>query len=107
MMKLFTHTICGALNNRFDIVMIKECLWYVLEKLDIFWTNLERMTRKFIYICQSFPEKKKFYGSDIFPNARALEQYVVGERFDIKYSFIEKDARYGNHELIQIVARRK
>ena len=105
----FTHTHTHNLRRfeqQFDIVMTKECLWYVLEKLDIFWTNLERITRKFIYISQSFPEKKKFYGSDVFPNARALEQYI-GKRFNISYSCIEKDARYGNRELIHIFARRK
>ena len=41
-----------------DIVMIKSVLFYVLKKLDYFWTNLEHMTRKIIYICQLFPEKK-------------------------------------------------
>lgn len=59
----------AAFKQQFDIVMTKECLWYVLEKLDIFWTNLEHMTSKFIYICQSFPEQNEFYGSDIFPDA--------------------------------------
>lgn len=93
-------------EQQFDIVMIKECLWYILEKLDIFWMNLEHMTRKYIYISQQFPEKKRFYGSDIFPDACALEQYV-GKRFDIQYSCIEKDFRYGNRELIHILAKKR
>ena len=76
-------------GQQFDIVMVKSVLWYVLEKLDIFWTNLEHMTSKFIYICQSFSEQKNFYGSDIFPDACALEQYV-GKRFDIQYSALRK-----------------
>ena len=89
-----------------DIAMVKSVLWYVLEKLDFFWTNLEHMARKFVYICQLFPEKKIFYGSDISLDACVLEQYV-GKWFDIQYFYIEINVHYGNRELIQILAKKR
>jgi SAM-dependent methyltransferase len=93
-------------SNSFDLTMQKETLWYVLDDFEALFDALESMSRKYIYFTQTFPDVKTFLGSDIFPDARALEDYI-GKKFDIIYCNVEKDARYGYRELVHILAEKR
>ena len=93
-------------SGAFDLIITKDLIWYVMEKLELFWQKLEQMTVKYIFISQSFPESNPFYGSDIFPSASAMDQYI-SKLFRVLYSCVEKDTRYGNRELIHILAEKR
>mgnify|MGYP001242404944 CR=1 FL=1 len=59
----------------FDLVVIKDVLWYVCHDLDQFYKNVIDMimSKCMIYISQSFPVlEKPFVGKDVFPNPQAL-----------------------------------
>ena len=93
-------------EGKFDLVIEKEVLWYILADVECFFKNMRKMTRRYIYISQAFPDSSNFLGSDVFPNAEALYCYVK-ERFNVLYSAIERDQQYGNRELIHIIAEKK
>ena len=101
--------IAGTVNslrgdNKYDVVVSKDVLWYVLNTLSDYLTALAKISNRWIYIGQSFPESKDFYGKDIFPDANSLIKHlkdnVAGE---IVYSLIEKDADYSNREYVHII----
>lgn len=93
------------MRGRYDLVMAKETIWYVLDDIETYFAKLIEMSKRFVYIAQSFPDKKPFLGSDIFPDARALENFI-STKVEIIHSTIEKDIRYGNRELIHVFAKR-
>lgn len=71
-----------VIDNRYQLIVMKDVLWYVLEKVDIVLENLTRYLQPggFIYINQSFPALDgPFVGKDIFPNPDALEKYLLAK----------------------------
>jgi len=59
----------------FDLVVMKDILWYVCHDLDHFTKNVFDMitSKGLLYISQSFPVlKKTFVGKEVFPNPQAL-----------------------------------
>jgi len=74
-----------------------------LDDLNAYFTNTSILSKRYIYISQSFPETKNFIGCEIFPDASTLELFI-SKKFHILHSAIEKDAQYKNRELIHILA---
>jgi SAM-dependent methyltransferase len=93
----------SKLRRKFNVVILKELLWYVLNDLDVYFINASMLTKRYIYISQSFPETKNFIGCEIFPDASTLELFI-SKKFHILHSAIEKDSQYNNRELIHIFA---
>jgi len=91
-------------DEKFDLVMEKEVLWYVL---DVFFENMMNASRKYIYISQCFPGSEIYLGKDIFPNGNAIVDYVSSFS-NVLYSVSECDSRFGGgRELIHILAEKK
>ncbi len=104
--RFVVHDVTGEderYTRAFDLVMQKEVLWYVLDHVETVFANMARMSRRFVYLSQSFPETPDFLGCDLFPNAAALERFVA-ERCALRYSVVERDQRFGGRELIHILA---
>jgi trans-aconitate methyltransferase len=97
------HSDLGHLAGRFDLVFVKEVLWYVLEGLERFFSVVDSLSRRFVYLSQSFPETENYVGKSLFPNAAALEAFIA-RRHHILYCVVEKDSNYHYRELIHIVA---
>ena len=93
-------------SKQFQLVIAKDFFWYVLDHLDIFLANLSDLSSKYIYFAQSFPDEDQFLGSDIFPNATALERYLCNS-FDLVYSLIEKDSEYNYREYAHVLVKIK
>lgn len=85
----------------FDLVVCKECHWYVLNHLEQFQRNLLKMSKKWIYIVQSFPEKKPYLGMDNFPSPEALIKFWT-EVGHSAYHLIEWDSLYGGRPLVHL-----
>ena len=92
-----------SLRNKYDVVMEKEVLWYVLDDIDLFFSNMRNLSNRYFYISQSFPESKKFLGCDVFHNANELVEYI-SNRFTLIHSAVERDPGFGGRELVHILA---
>ena len=73
--------------GEFDLVMVKEVLWYVLDELDSFVDNLRKLTAKggCVYVCQAIPDLDRFYGKEMFPEPNAVIDYL-SDRFEMVYA---------------------
>jgi len=89
-----------------DIVIQKDVLWYVIHKADLFFETISKISKKYIFISQSFPEEKVFVGNDLLPNAMALERYLK-DKFKILYFNLERDGRYAYREYVHILAEKR
>jgi predicted TPR repeat methyltransferase len=66
------------ITERFDFVYVKDILWYVIHDIDRFILKLRQMIAPngFIYVFQSVPDLKEFYGSDLFPGTFAIASFL-------------------------------
>ncbi|MBT6488344.1 MAG: class I SAM-dependent methyltransferase [Deltaproteobacteria bacterium] len=106
--KLFPHLNFSCLNvleelpkalvESFDLVTVKDCLWYVLGDLPTFWKNLCRMSRRFVFVSQTFPSDPVFVGQDVYPNAASLLEDAVNRGFKVIHAICEQDSAHGDRE---------
>lgn len=91
---------------KLDVVVSKDVLWYVLDDLPGYMARLARHSSRWVYIGQSFPERRPFYGDHMLPDAEALLAYLDRLGYRIDYSAVERDAEYGGREYAHIVIAR-
>jgi SAM-dependent methyltransferase len=96
-----TKPISPDLHGIFDLVICKECHWYVLNHLEQFRSNLLKMSKRWVYLVQSFPEKKPYLGMDKFPTPEAFINYWT-EVGHSAYHLIEWDSLYGGRPLVHL-----
>ena len=96
-----TRPIPSCLHGLFDLVICKECHWYVLSHLEQFRSNLLKMSKKWIYVVQSFPESKPYLGMDKFPSPEALIEFWSEVGF-AAYRLIEWDSLYGGRPMVHL-----
>jgi SAM-dependent methyltransferase len=94
------------LKNAYDLVICKECHWYVLHQLDYFQKQLLDISSAYVYICQSFPENDTYLGKEVFPNPETLLSFW-SKRCEVIYTNIETDQKYGNRSLIHIFLKKE
>lgn len=87
----------------FDVVVSKDVIWYVLDDLPSYLEQLARRSTRWVYIGQSFPERRPFFGDHLLPDAAALLEYVGALGYTIEYSAVERDADYGGREYAHLV----
>lgn len=87
-------------GGTFEVVVSKDVLWYVLDDLAGYLAALAGRSQRWVYIGQSFPDQRPFYGEEILPNARALLAYLEKEGHSVVYSVVERDAAYGGREYV-------
>ena len=97
--------VSGTLDNlmleeRFDVVVSKDVLWYVLDNLPGYLAGLARRSSRWVYLGQSFPDKRPFYGEEILPNAQSVLTYLEKQGHSVVYSVVERDAAYGGREYV-------
>jgi SAM-dependent methyltransferase len=90
-------------DERFEVVVSKDVIWYVLENLAAYLASLVRRSSRWVYIGQSFPERRPFYGEGILPDAAALISYIQGCSYRIAYSVVERDADYDDREYAHVL----
>ena len=92
-----------ALKEKYDVVVSKDVLWYVLNELPSYLAALVSHTNKFVYIGQSFPEKSPYLGEDIFPNPTAVRRYIEVQGYNVIYQLIERDLQFANREYLHLI----
>jgi hypothetical protein len=82
-------------------------LWYVLDGLDDYLNALVAKSSRYVYIGQSFPATKPYYGEDVLPNATGLIDLLGRSGFEVVYQIVERDAFYGNREYAHALLKLK
>ena len=90
-------------EEQFDVVVSKDVLWYVLDDLAGYLAGLVRCSARWVYIGQSFPDMRPFYGEGILPNSAALLMYIQSRSYRIAYSVVERDADYDDREYAHVL----
>ena len=97
----------APVEGRFDLVVTKDVLWYVIPELDAFLAALAARSRKWVYFGQSFPDSRPFYGDDVLPDAEALIRRLEAAGHAVVYSGIERDAALGGRQYAHVVVEVK
>lgn len=80
-------------DEYFDLVMIKEVLWYVCHKLKLFLHNVVDMSKDngFLFISLAFPETNKWVGKNTIYSPEKLKaiflQYTKPVHYCIEYDW--------------------
>jgi len=90
-----------SIRQEYDLVICKECHWYMLDHLELFKQRVRRLSTKFLYISQSFPESENYLGCKIFPNPESIRQFWE-DSFEEVFVCIENDSKYENRPYIHM-----
>jgi SAM-dependent methyltransferase len=98
-------------KRKFELVVIRGCLWYLFQSLDVVIDNLHQLTAAggAMFVAQNFPPlDSSFVGKDVLPNPASLVARLE-RRFEIETTNELKDLRPGrkNDHWIMILGRRK
>lgn len=93
----------AVIGETFDMVVSKDVLWYVIDDLKGYVNALAGRSRKWIYIGQSFPESKPYYGEKQLPNAAGLFKMLEKMGFKLIYQLTDRDSNYGNREYAHVL----
>lgn len=88
-----------SLPRRYDVLLLNQILWYVLERLDTVLDNAVRHLAPggFLVICNAFlPEQK--YGRDLVDGFDGLLRYLLGHRLTIIDARIDISERYAHRD---------
>ncbi len=86
-------------RKKYDIVLMVEVLWYILEKLPQVFANIDVLLKDkgFLVFSNGFPREQK-YGKKIIDGFDGLVRYVCSEYFD-KYRIVKAHVDYSGRFL--------
>ena len=72
--------------SKYDLIYIKDVIWYVAQDIEKFIQKVALLLNDtgLIYVLQSVPDKVHFIGSDIFPSAISIAEFLK-EKFNVVY----------------------
>lgn len=85
-------------KKNFDLVVVKEVLWYVCHKLDKFLRNSINLIkdRGFLYVSQSFPTNDNWVGKEIIDSPEALKKILFKYASPVHYCIDWNKLSYKN-----------
>ena len=77
-------------NKTYDIILINQVLWYVLDHLAFVFRNCQKIRKQgsYLYICNAFMRRTQRYGKDIVDGFDGLVSYIV-KHTGREYAFVE------------------
>ena len=65
-------------HKQFDLVVVKEVLWYVSHNLKSFMQNVLSLIKEdgFLYVAQSFPESGTWVGKEVLDSPERLKEIL-------------------------------
>ena len=95
-------------GEQFDLVVIKELLWYICHKLTDFMKNIMDMIRGdgFLYVSQSFPEEDQWVFQDVIDNPEKLKEIFCEFVKPVHYC-VEWDWNYNGRPLVHLLGKYK
>lgn len=94
-------------KERFELVVIKDILWYVSHGLSRFFSNVTDMIEDggFLFVSQSFPELDTWVGQDIIDCPETLKR-VVEKHVEPVHFCVEWDWRYNARPLVHFLGKK-
>lgn len=86
--KFIAGDICKKITTdeqaNFDVIILNQLLWYILEDLDTVMENVSSLLRKNgkLIVCNAFARKQK-YGNDIINGFHGASEYFCKPRFEL------------------------
>ncbi len=92
----------------FDLVVVKEVLWYVCKDLHGFLNNAVDMAGEggFLYVSQSFPESSTWIGQDVIDGPGQLKEHLLKYTSPV-HMCIEWDWSHNGRPLVHYLGRKK
>jgi SAM-dependent methyltransferase len=89
-----------------DLLLSKEVLWYVTDRIDAYIRNTRRMigAEGRLYISQSFPEVDNYYGQEVFGSPEEMRK-VFDRHFVAEYVALEEDSRTDGKRMLHYLGR--
>ncbi len=77
-------------NKTYDIILMNQVLWYVLDHLAFILGNCQKILRQgdHLYICNAFMREPQRYGKEIVDGFDGLVSYIV-KHAGREYTFVE------------------
>lgn len=93
-------------DEYFELIVVKETLWYICHDLKKFMQNVLTMLKKdgFFYISQSFPESDKWVGKEVIDGPEELKSILI-KYIKPVYINIEYDWNYNGRPLVRFLGR--
>ncbi len=91
-------------KERFDLVVVKEVLWYVCHRLAAFLGHAGAMVNDggFLYISQSFPESAPWVGQDVIGSPERLLE-ICSRYAECVHHVVERDSNYSGRPLVHFL----
>lgn len=91
-------------GERFDLVVVKEMLWYVCHRLAPFFRHTGAMVgdQGFLYISQSFPESQTWVGQDKIGSPEQLLE-ICSRYAEPVHQVVERDSNYSGRPLVHFL----
>lgn len=89
-----------------DLLLSKEVLWYVTDRIDDYVRNTRRIIGENgrLYISQSFPEIENYYGKEVFGSPSEMRAFF-DRHFIPDYVALEEDFRPDGKRMLHYVGR--
>jgi SAM-dependent methyltransferase len=96
------------LDKNFDIVILNQLLWYILESLDSAINNSLSLLNHGgkIIISQAFLKTPQKYGKNICNGFEGLIRYLNDNEFDIEYSNLDDSNSFIHNDGIIVIKKR-
>jgi SAM-dependent methyltransferase len=93
-------------KEKFDLVIIKEVLWYVCHDLNTFFKHVVQLVknRGFLYVSLAFPESKVWVGKEIIDCPETLKKILCRYSQPVHYC-VEYDWKYHARPLVHYLGR--
>ena len=90
----------------FDLVILKEVIWYICHRLTDFLANARDMVRAggFMYVSQSFPESDRWIFQEVIDSPETLKKMFC-EFLEPLFYCVEWDWRYNGRPLVHLLGR--
>lgn len=109
-LRFVSHDILNddAFFDRFDLIVMKELLWYVCHKIDDYFEKAMLMVKNggYFYVSQSFPESDTWVGQDVVGEPEDLKKILLRYLDPIHYC-IEWDWRFGGRPLVHFLGQKR
>ena len=101
-LEFITGDICSKklkINDKFDVVIMSQILWYILERLPCVFENVSNLLKKdgYLVFVNAFLKEQK-YGKNIIDGFDGLARYILMNYSD-KYRLIKAEIDYSGRFL--------
>lgn len=93
-----------TLENKYDLIVMKELIWYVCDHIDQVLVNVANLCHSgtFIHVAQSFPRTSRWVGQEVIPSTRAFCD-ILSNVIEIKCVCTENQGCFNGASVVHIL----